>query len=167
VACSRARARGRLTSACSERALRINSSHVRGIGASLMRGVMRLVNTIAIVTLWALCACSAPSTPAAQLRVINSGKEPIENLTIVFPGSEVEFGSIPAGGTTAYKVVPRGVYAYAAYRYKVGRVEVTQPVRDFVGASPMGRARFSYRLEFDSSQTLRGVITLVDVTNDG
>ena len=128
---------------------------------------MRLPNVITIAMLLALQACSGPSTPAPQLRVINGGKEPIQSLTVVFPDSEVEFGDIPAGSTTSYKVVPRGVYAYAAYRYKIGRVDVTQPVRDFVGASPMGRARFSYRLEFDSSRTPRGVISLVEVTNDG
>jgi hypothetical protein len=128
---------------------------------------MRLTNVIAIVMLLALHACSAPSAPEPQLRVINGGKEPIQGLTVVFPDSEVEFGDIPAASTTTYKVVPRGVYAYAAYRYKLGRAEVTQPVRDFVGASPMGRGRFSYRLEFDSSRTPRGAVSLVEVTNDG
>ena len=128
---------------------------------------MRVTNVVAIVMVWALHACSAPSAPTPQLRVINSGKEPIESLTVIFPDAELEFGDIPVGATTAYKVVPRGVYAYAAYRYKIGQVDVTQRVPDFVGASPMGRGRFSYELEFDSGQTRRGVITLIDVTNDG
>ncbi len=85
---------------------------------------------------------------------------------MLFPGSELEFGDVPVGTTTAYKGAPGGVYSYAAYRYGVGRSVVTQPVIDFVGESPMGAARFTYRLEFDSSRPRPSQIGLVEVTQD-
>jgi hypothetical protein len=128
--------------------------------------VMRLVRLVVVVSLVSLYACGSPRPPVPQLRVINAGTEAIEDLTIIFPDSEVEFGDLPVGAATAYQAVPRGVYGYAAYRFKRDRVPVTQRVRDFVGAAPMGRARFSYRLELDSSQMPRGAIRLVEVTND-
>jgi hypothetical protein len=127
---------------------------------------MRLVRFFVMVSLASLYACGSPSPTVPQLRVINAGNEAIEDLTIIFPDSEVEFGDIPAGAATEYLVVPRGVYGYAAYRYTRDRVPVTQRVRDFMGASPLGRARFSYTLELDSSSTPTGAIRLVEVTND-
>lgn len=87
-------------------------------------------------------------------------------LTVIFPDGEIVFGDIAVGASTAYKVVPNGVYGYAAYRYRVEQVEFTQPVIDWVGEAPLGRARFTYKLDFDSDRTAREAIHLVEVTND-
>jgi hypothetical protein len=126
---------------------------------------MRLINLFALVLL--LCGCGSASVPVPQLRVANSGEETIEDLTVLFPDSQIVFGDVAAGSTTPYQIARDGVYGYAAYRYKVGALVVTQPVVDFVGASPLGRARFTYRLELNSSRTPRGEIRLIEVKKDG
>ena len=103
---------------------------------------------------------------AAQLRVINSGNEAIENLTVFFPGSEVQFGDVPPGSTTAYKEAPRGVYRYGAYRFELRGQVIVQPVTDWVGEAPMEGTRFTYRLEFDSNRTRPMLVRLAGVTTD-
>ncbi len=75
---------------------------------------------------------------------------------MLFPGKtadaeavRVEFGDVPAGGTTGYRDVPSGVYPYAAYQYRLGDRVVTQPITDWIGESPPEGNKFTYRLALD------------------
>jgi len=91
-----------------------------------------------------------------QLRVMNSGRQAIRGLVVLFPGlraespaTRVEFGDVPAGGMTEYENAPTGVYGYAAYEYTVDGRVVSQPVVDWVGESPRDGTKFTYRVELD------------------
>jgi hypothetical protein len=107
----------------------------------------------------------ADGSHAAQLRVVNVGKEDIEKLTVLFPNGEVEFGDISVGVTTAYQEVLGGVYGYAAYRLELrGRI-IVQPVIDWIGAAPMEGPRFSYRVEVNEAWSPTPV-RLIAVTTD-
>lgn len=108
-----------------------------------------------------------------QLRVMNSGKEDIDNLVILFPGHtadsealRVGFGNIPAGEVTGYRSVPNGVYRYAAYEYMSNGRLVEQPVMDWVGESSLQGEKFTYRIELDLNKEPGGQIQLIKVLVD-
>jgi hypothetical protein len=117
------------------------------------------------------------TTPAradtALLRIVNSGRQDIAGLVVLFPGlatdpasGRVEFGDVPAGQATEYREVPGGVYKYAAYEYAVDGGVTDQPVVDWVGETPMAGSRFTYRIAFDSSKRPGTQIRLVKVEVD-
>ena len=101
---------------------------------------------------------------AAQLRIANVGVRDISGLTVLFPESEVEFGDLPTGSTTAYEMAPGGVYGYAAFRLDVEGEIIIQGVMDWLGAEPMRGYRFTYEVSFDP--TLGQPLTLVEVKRD-
>ena len=68
--------------------------------------------------------------------------------------------------TTEYRVFPKGVYGYAAYRYDVNGETVTQPVIDWVGEEPMQGSAFTYTINYDPARPPIQQIQLVQVTRD-
>lgn len=115
---------------------------------------------------WALV--EIPHVWDAHLRVVNTGGEDIEDLTVGFPAGRIEFGDVPAGSTTAYREAPDGVYGYAAFRFKIDGQLVTQPVVDWVGEVPMAGKGFTYTLELvpSSHPFMHRMVQLVEVTVD-
>ena len=115
------------------------------------------------------------STPAVQeLRITNAGRVDIAGLTVLFPGPtadaeaiRVEFGNVPAGKTTDYRSVPRGVYRYAAYEYGIDGRSVEQPVVDWVGESRMAGVKFTYQIALDPQKQPGNQIQLLQVLVDG
>jgi hypothetical protein len=147
---------------------------------------MRMVVVISLL-LWAMTSAAQQATSIeelaesirrgevydshpAQLRVKNVGNEVIEDLTVVFPNGEVEFGDIPMGATTAYEEVSGGVFPYAAYRLKIDGELVTQPVIDWSGARPLEGDRFTYHLELVTpvrpTWPWRLAVARIEVTKD-
>lgn len=86
-------------------------------------------------------------------------------LSVLFPESSVDFGDIPAGATTAYRVASRGVYSYGAFRFTYNGSSIVQPVIDWVGEEPLKGQRFTYNLELTTNGANAGII-LVSVTKD-
>ena len=108
-----------------------------------------------------------------QLRVVNSGREDIYNLQILFPrntadseATRIGFGDIPAREITDYQLVPDGVYRYAAYEYMFDGRLVNQPVIDWLGESPLKGEQFTYRIELDSYIEIGNQIQLIEVVVD-
>lgn len=117
------------------------------------------------------------TTPAragsSLLRIVNSGRQDIVELVVLFPGlatdpasGRVKFGDVPAGQATEYREVPGGVYKYAAYEYAVDGRVAKQPVVDWVGEGPMAGVRFTYRVAFDAAKRPGTQIRLVKVVVD-
>ena len=86
---------------------------------------------------------SGPSTTATtaigvtpQLRIVNAGTVDITGLVVLFPEGTVDFGDVPAGGATAYRDVPGGVYRYAAYSYTLDGEACAAEGADWVGRAP-------------------------------
>ena len=111
--------------------------------------------------------------PQQRLRVMNSGHQALKGLVVLFPGlraeaqaARVEFGDVPAGGTTEYENAPSGVYSYAAYEYMVDGRVVSQAVVDWVGESPLDGTKFTYRVEYDPKGTLGHQMELKQVSVD-
>ncbi len=116
---------------------------------------------------------SQTDRPQQQLRVTNSGGQAIRGLVVLFPGlraesqaTRIEFGNIPAGGTTEYENAPTGVYRYAAYEYTVDDRVVGQAVVDWIGESPLDGTKFTYRVELDPKGTPGRQIELKEVIVD-
>jgi hypothetical protein len=85
---------------------------------------------------------------------------------VLFPDAEVSFGDVPANATTDYKIFPKGVYGYAAYKYDLNGQTVTQPVIDWVGETPMEGTSFTYTIAFTPDNPNMMRIELVNVTRD-
>ena len=134
---------------------------------------------LAVLLLALLGACTAqvntatPTPVLQQLRITNSGSSDITGLMVLFPGSspeaeatKIEFGNLPAGQTSAYQSVPSGVYAYAAYSYRLEYREVTQAVTDWVGESPLAGKKFTYQLALDLQKIEGDQMQLIDFRVD-
>ncbi len=108
-----------------------------------------------------------------QLRVQNSGSVDIKGLSVLFPGKtadaeavRVEIGDVAAGETSEYRVVPSGVYRYAAYIYSQNSSQVEQWVTDWVGENPMQGMLFTYRIALDPQKVPGAQIQLIEVLVD-
>lgn len=123
--------------------------------------VLLLIAVLAV----ALFAC-APQEQGQRLRIINAGSEPITNLRVLFPDQEIVYGNVGANAMTDYKVAPKGVYGYAAYRYDVDRQTVTQPVIDWVGEEPMEGSTFTYTIRYNPTTEQFMKIELTNVNRD-
>lgn len=86
-------------------------------------------------------------------------------LSVLFPESSVDFGDIPAGATTGYRVASKGVYSYGAFRFTHNGASVVQPVIDWVGEEPMKGQRFTYNLELTTNGA-QAIMVIVSVTKE-
>ena len=109
--------------------------------------------------------CIAMEGPP-RLRVSNLGAVPIQNLTVIFPKDKVYIGDLGAGATSEYRIVPNGVYAYAAYQYRVNGKDITQPVTDWMGESPMKGLAFTYKVDYDPARKNMLQVRLVEVVRE-
>lgn len=134
-----------------------------------------------ICVLITVSACSLPAlmpepTPSAvldQLRIINLGEQPINDLVVLFPGEtstslarRIVFGNIPAGVSSPYQPVEHGIYRYAAFEFSYNGRTIQQPVVDWVGEEPMAGSQFTYQLALDTSRFSSPLIQLVQVLVD-
>ena len=110
---------------------------------------------------------SAPSI-AQKLRVTNQSSLTIQHLVVRFPKDQIDFGEVLPGATTDYQDAPNGVYRFAAYDAVVNGKEYQQPVRDWVGETPMEGKTFTYILDVDPAKwgTEGQVILLVAAKED-
>jgi hypothetical protein len=113
----------------------------------------------------ALALVPAGCGAAARLRVKNVGG-PVSGLVVLFPDDEVEFGDVAAGATTEYRSAPSGVYRLAAYRVEVAGRPRTQPVKCWVGETPLADGAYTYVIDFDASRTDFDRVRLESVTRD-
>jgi len=127
--------------------------------SNLVWKVILLTAVLGIV----LSGCKSQSAKVPHLRITNNGSIPINNLVVLFPEESIEFGDIPAGTTTEYKIVANGVFSYAAFQFEVDGEVITQPVIDWVGESPMNGILFTYIIDFDPYGAR---IQLIEVKND-
>lgn len=125
--------------------------------------IYRILFFVALLGAVSLLAC-APQ--GQRLRLINQSAVPISNLSVLFPEQEVAFGDVAANATTEYKVFPKGVYGYAAYRYDMNGKTITQPVIDWVGEKPMQGSAFTYTILFDPNNPQLQAVQLVKVARD-
>ncbi|MGA9533149.1 MAG: hypothetical protein WBR18_10580 [Anaerolineales bacterium] len=107
-----------------------------------------------------------PTQQPTRLRITNSGKMSVVDLTVYFPEDEIRLGNIAAGTTTGYQTVPNGVYGYAAYRFDLDGEPVLQPVIDWVGELPLEGDSFTYVIDFNSNRRQGEMIRLIEVTLD-
>lgn len=129
---------------------------------------MKIPGVLAVMLLLGsagMLAC-APNAQGQRLRIVNQGSAPITNLRVLFPDQEIGYGDVAANATTEYKVAPKGVYAYAAYRYDVNGETVTQPVIDWVGETPIEGNAITYTIRYDPARPPLQRIELVTVTRD-
>lgn len=139
--------------------------------------ITHLIMILAFVFPLAACAAKentpAPVSLQQQLRLSNTGSTDIKGLVLYFPGlhSEAEvvkldFGDLAAGQTSTYLDVPSGVYAYAAYAYKLDGREIVQPVTDWVGEAPIAGKKFTYQITLDLKKIEGAQMRLVKVLVD-
>lgn len=105
---------------------------------------MKKILFVIITLLPVLLFACAPGEQGQRLRIVNSGNTLITNLRVLFPDQEIVYGDIPPRATTAYKVAPKGVYGYAAYKYDLNGETITQPVIDWVASRPSRQHVYVY-----------------------
>jgi hypothetical protein len=99
------------------------------------------------------------------LRIVNRGPSAAGDLSVIFPDRvRVDYGTVSPGATTDHRLVPGGVFEYAAYTLEVDGRRVDQPVIDWVGEQPMEGRSFTYTIEVDASQ--QRPVRLVAVARD-
>lgn len=131
---------------------------------------------IFIVLLLGACvesnSASQATTDLQQLRISNVGDTPIQDFTLLVPGTttavltRINFGNIDAGQTTTYQMIPGGVYRYAAYEYTLDGETVFQAVVDWVGEEPLPGKQFTYQIALDETKVKGDQIQLVNVLTD-
>ncbi len=104
--------------------------------------------------------------PNYRLRIRNSGTIPIKGLVVVFPDDRISYGDVEAGATTDYRVVPHGVFTYAAYEFAADGKVILQPVVDWVGEKPLVGEDFTYTIDKDPARAPAPQIRLSDVQRD-
>ena len=87
------------------------------------------------------------------LRVENRGSSDLQDLTLIFPSGVVEFGDVPAGQISGYRLVFGGVYDYAAYEIIADGKRISQPVIDWVGEVPLLPGSYIYVVSWDKDKT--------------
>ena len=147
------------------------------VKARILAIIKYLILAVLLFALLSACTLqvntATPTPILQQLRITNSGSSDITGLMVLFPGSspeaeaiKIELGNLPAGQTSVYRSVPSGVYAYAAYNYRIGDREVTQAVTDWVGESPLAGKKFTYLLALDLQKIEGDQMQLIDVLVD-
>ncbi len=87
-----------------------------------------------------------------QIRISNRTKLEITNIKVGFPLQTEEYGSIPPGGVTEYRVI-RKAYRYAYIEATVdGKPAVIQPI-DYVGEKELKAGRYTYVLRVNKNAT--------------
>ena len=115
----------------------------------------------------AVAGAPAPTTPAAtnsRLRIRNEGPAAAKALRVQFPKGTYAIGDVAPGATSDYVDVPEGVYGYGAYRLQVDGRDVSVPVIDFVGESPLAPGDYTYVVAVDPAAQLP--VALVRVQRD-
>ncbi len=115
---------------------------------------------------WALV--EIPHVWDARLRVVNTGGEGLEDLTVLSPKGSIAFGDVPAGSTSGYRDAPDGVYGCPVFRLKIDGQLMTQPrvVMDWFGELPLPGKSFTCKLELvrSSYSSASPMVRLVEVT---
>lgn len=146
--------------------------HLAGLRAVLtsrrnhaQRRVLRTSAGLAVALL--LAACSRSTDPSsALLRVHNAGTIELLDLRVIFPDTAVSFGAVATGATTDYRLVPGGVYRYAAFSFTHQGAGVGQPVDDWVGEVPLEGRRFTYTLQLMTTAQGQPGIAILSVAKD-
>jgi hypothetical protein len=98
-----------------------------------------------------------------NLRIHNESSTAVQQLSVLFPEDEVEFGDVAPGAFSSYREVAHGVGPDASFRFVLNGVPINQYVADFVGWKPIKGVAFTYRvrLEAGRSQPFLNVIAVV------
>lgn len=99
-------------------------------------------------------AVQSEASAPVRLRITNTSTTSLDQLTVLFPNEQIDFGPVPAGATTDYRSVQGGVYSYAAYRVTINNETFTQGVSDWLGEQPLAGTTFTYVLSVDQQQPL-------------
>ena len=97
------------------------------------------------------------------LRVENRGSSDLQDLTVRFPRGAVEFGDVPAGQISGYRLVFGGVYQYAAYEITVDGERIHQPVVDWVGEVPLLPGSYIYVVSWEKTRVNYPWIDLLEI----
>ena len=100
-----------------------------------------------ILTLLAFAACDRPSG-SPEIRLVNQGSIPLENVLVRFPSQTETYGVIPPNGATDYRRIERS-YSLAYIEAAVaGQRAVLQPI-DYVGDKLLRPGRYTFALAYN------------------
>jgi hypothetical protein len=105
----------------------------------------------------ALSSCDVPFGPSGDVnvRVANNSSFAFDRVRVVFPGDEVDYGTVAANGVSDYAPVETA-YRYAYIEVEIGgEVLKIQPI-DYVGEEALDPGHYTYRLNV----TIEGHLTL-------
>ena len=116
-----------------------------------------MIRAVGALLALALVACPAPteSTVGVNIRVANESSFPFSDVEVVFPQDSVDYGAVPADGTSEYRRVTQA-YSYALIIVQVGGEELRLQPIDYVGETELPAGRYTYALNV----TIEGRLTL-------
>ena len=79
---------------------------------------------------------------ASMVRVANGTGLPLQNVRL----NSIFLGHVPVDGVSSYKALTPA-YRYAALRLEVAGKKFEMVPEDYVGETPLGRGRFTYRIQ--------------------
>ena len=94
----------------------------------------------------AIATAAAPS----HIRLKNNSSFDFDNVRVVFPSQEEQFGSLARGEATPYRVIQRA-YGYAYIEVSIKDVNYILQPADYSGEVPLGQGKFTYELRFDTA----------------
>lgn len=87
-----------------------------------------------------------------EIRISNQSNAAIEDVRVGFPSQTEDYGTIPAKGTTDYRVIKKA-YRYAYVEAMVdGKRAVIQPF-DYVGEKELKPGKYTYVLTINEKVT--------------
>ncbi|MDN4057686.1 hypothetical protein QPK31_05530 [Massilia sp. YIM B02769] len=112
-----------------------------------------------IVAIFSMYRIHAP-IEASMVRVANETGLPLQNVRI----NSVFFGDVPVDGVSSYQALTPA-YRYAALHVDVAGKKFDLVPEDYVGETPLGRGKFTYRVRRQYDDTTM-YFDLQDATRD-
>ena len=111
----------------------------------------------AAILVAAMSGCATAVLPAEpMIRLHNASPQVLDSVSASFMGKIVPYGRLAPGEHSQYRAA-RGAYRYAYIEARVSGERFTLQPIDYVGETPLGPGRYTYRLTIDAGQRSIGL----------
>ncbi len=105
----------------------------------------------------AVTGCSSIVGSDVEIRFRNASALDLHDFVYQSGGEPLVFARIPAGTTTAYRLVDRS-YSYGFIEFRVDTLRYVQQPIDYVGETPLSGGQYTYTITVDPSDRSFGAV---------